>query len=86
MRRQEAQRTRETGGQVAVQISQEKTQLVTMLSAASRLSISKRTLERLVRDGDIVAVRVGERRLAIEEIELARFVAARRATQTAPPR
>jgi excisionase family DNA binding protein len=52
--------------------------MLTLAAAAARLTISRRTLARLIAAGEIAAVRVTSRRIAIEEEEIARFVAARR--------
>jgi excisionase family DNA binding protein len=53
--------------------------LVSFATAAEHLSISRRTLERLVERRALRAVHVGRRRL-VEEAEIRRFIEATRET------
>ena len=52
--------------------------LLTVSQAAERLSISVRSLRALIARGDIAVVRVTDRRVAIDEADLAAYVSSRR--------
>ena len=54
------------------------TELLTLDEVAARLRVSRRTVERLVRAGRIRALRISERRIAVEAREVDAFVAAAR--------
>lgn len=56
--------------------------LVSLTEAARRLSISLRSVRNLIRDGRLPFVRVTPRRVAIAEVDLRAYVAARRTAAT----
>ena len=52
--------------------------LLTVAEAARRLTLSLRTVRKLIQTGEIPVVRLGGRRLAISAEDLAAYVAAQR--------
>lgn len=54
------------------------TALLTLDEAAERLRVSRRTVERLVRDGKLRVLRPAPRRVVIDEREVEAFIAALR--------
>lgn len=53
--------------------------LLTIPQAASKLGIKDRKMEQMVRSGEIASVAIGDRSRRIEQAEIDRYVAARRA-------
>jgi excisionase family DNA binding protein len=61
---------------------QQKPELNDYGATATRLAVSRTTVERLVRRGDLRAVRIG-RRVLVSDVEIARFIAEREQTPNA---
>ena len=61
----------------------EETTLLTVEEVAKRLTLSLRTVRGLIQAGDLPAIRLGARRIAIKAADLAEFVEARRRTADA---
>lgn len=58
--------------------TQHSTRLLSTAEISQRLGVSPETVRRWVHAGDLSALRLGPRRLAVEETELHRFVEAAR--------